>query len=84
MITWLKPGDHNTSFFHRDVQIRRAKNYLRMIQDANDVFLTDPEEIKLEAVDYFKDFLQSPHDQEEADGTADLSELVDYEIAEET
>ena len=62
-ITWLKLGDHNTSFFHRAVQIRRAKNSLRMIQDANDVCLIDPEEIKLEAVNYFKDFLQSPHDQ---------------------
>ncbi|KAF2561053.1 hypothetical protein F2Q70_00015637 [Brassica cretica] len=52
-----------------------------MIQDVNDVCLTDSEEIKLEAVNYFTDFLQSPHDQEEADGTADLSEQLDYEIA---
>lgn len=55
-----------------------------MIQDANDVCLTDPEEIKLEAVNYFDDFLQSPYDQEEVDGTDDLSELLEYKITEET
>lgn len=49
-ITWLQLGDHNTSFFHRVVQIRRAKNSLCLIQVDNDVCLTDPEEIKLEAI----------------------------------
>ena len=65
-------------------RLGEQKNSLLRIQDANDVSLTDPEKIKLEAVNYFKDFLQSPHDLVDVEGTADLSELLDYEIAEET
>lgn len=58
-ITWLRYGDHNTTFFHRRVQSCKAKNAIKkLVKDLGEE-VTDPDLIKVEAVNYFMNFLQA-------------------------
>ena len=58
-VQWLKLGDQNTSFFHKSVKARNARNAIKVINLANGCRIEDPEAIKQEAVDHFQNILCS-------------------------
>ena len=58
-IEWLKLGDQNTSFFHKAIKARNARNVIKVITLANGCRIEDTEVIKQEAVAHFKNIMCS-------------------------
>ena len=58
-IQWLKLGDQNTSFFHKAIKARNARNVIKAITMANGCRIEDPEAIKQEAVAHFQNIMCS-------------------------
>ena len=58
-VQWLKLGNQNTSFFHKAVKARNARNAIKVITLANGCRIEDPEAIKQEAVGHFQNVLCS-------------------------
>ena len=58
-VQWLKLGDQNTSFFHKAIKARNARNAIKAITLANGCRIEDPEAIKQEAVAHFQNVLCS-------------------------
>ena len=58
-IQWLKLGDQNTSFFHKAIKAKNARNVIKVITLANGCIIEDPEAIKQEAVAHFQNLMYS-------------------------
>ncbi|KAH0859375.1 LOW QUALITY PROTEIN: hypothetical protein HID58_087636, partial [Brassica napus] len=58
---WLGLGDRNSRFFHKVTQSRNLRNTIRRIVTSDGRILTIPSEIKREAADHFKTFLNGSH-----------------------
>lgn len=56
-INWLKEGYFNTAYFHRIGQVRSNYNAVRAFLNASGVWITDPVEMSLLAVNYFQSIL---------------------------
>ena len=56
-VQWLKLGDQNTNYFHKEVKARNARNAIKIITSGNGCRIEDSVAIKEEAVRYFKDIL---------------------------
>lgn len=76
-IRWLQAGDLNTCFFHKSVQIRASRNSIRRLVTEQGEVLTNPADIKREAVDHFQRFLQTQEQTEEI-SVASLQELLTF------
>eukprot|EP00253_Pinus_taeda_P010548 PITA_10548 len=76
---WLKAGDKNTSFFHNNVKLRRARNQIDKIEVDGRV-LQDQEEIKKAAYDHFQALLTA--DPQHYEG-ADFLSPIENKIKEE-
>ena len=59
-ILWLKEGDQNTSFFFRTMMNRRNRKKITSIQRMDGSVANSDEEVKSEAIDYFKLLLGQP------------------------
>lgn len=53
--TWLKEGDRNTKFFHLSTIIRRRRNKLEGLNNADGVWITEKSGMKQIITDYFQD-----------------------------
>ncbi|KAG7559114.1 Alpha/Beta hydrolase fold [Arabidopsis thaliana x Arabidopsis arenosa] len=58
-VIWLHLGDRNTSFFHKSVSQRAARNHIHFLCDQNDRKIVDISEIKTFAASYFEGILGS-------------------------
>lgn len=58
-IKWLKAGDHNTSFFHKAIKDRIARNFISSLTAANGTLLTDYDQIKNESLSHYESQLGS-------------------------
>ena len=76
-IHWLQAGDLNTCFFHKSVQIRAPRNLIRRLVTEQGEVLTNPADIKREAVDHFQRFLQTQEQTEEI-SVASLQDLLSF------
>ena len=56
-IQWLKLGDQNTSFFHKAIKSRNARNSIKVLTLASGGRVEDPEDIKQEAIAHFQNIL---------------------------
>jgi hypothetical protein len=54
-ISWLKEGDRNTSFFHRQAMWRSRKNKIRRLKRSDGSFAEAPNEMKEMVVGFFAD-----------------------------
>jgi hypothetical protein len=81
---WIKLGSRNTAFFHAQSIIRRKRNKIHGIRLTSGEWCTDPEIMKIEALNYFKGLFCSvqtvtgaPHD----DSIATLDEVAITELS---
>ena len=51
---WVRFGDRNTAFFHAQTLTRRKRNKIEGLHIAGDVWCTDGELLKSEALNFFK------------------------------
>lgn len=58
-IQWLALGDQNTTFYYHAVQDRTARNNINVLYTEAGEVLTEPSDIRKEAVGYFQKFLQT-------------------------
>ncbi|GKC24488.1 hypothetical protein Tco_1026638, partial [Tanacetum coccineum] len=58
-VEWLDARDTNSSFFHKVIKGRRSRNKLKIICDENDNSY-EKEEVPLQFVKHFKQFLGNP------------------------
>lgn len=77
-ITWMNHGDRNTTFFHRTVQARHGRNSIKSLLTATGFTITDPTDIKAEAVNHFKEFLNEQSDHNTIFGVENLRDLIEY------
>ena len=56
-VQWLHLGDQNTTYFHKAVKSRNARNAIKVITSENGCRIVDPLAIKDEAVRFFKNIL---------------------------
>lgn len=56
-IQWLNLGDQNTTYFHRLVKARQSRNTIRVLFNDCGVQLENIQDMKEEAVNYFKRLL---------------------------
>lgn len=54
---WLQLGDHNTTYFHRMVQVHTSKNYINMLLDAHGQQVVEVEKIKEVVVNFYLNLL---------------------------
>lgn len=80
---WLNIGDRNNKTFHRAVATREAMNSIREIVTQDGRVVTYKDEIKTEAEDFFKDFLQTVPEGYEGMTVEELEELLPFRCSEE-
>ena len=80
---WLEVGDLNNKTFHNSIRARKAQNTIREIRSSNGVVLRMHEEIKVEAVRYFSEFLNLSPDNHQEATVAELKELMKYRCTKE-
>ncbi|OMO88421.1 Endonuclease/exonuclease/phosphatase [Corchorus capsularis] len=51
---WINSGDINTSYFHTITLVRRSKNRVGALKNAEGEWITDKEQLKQHAVDHFQ------------------------------
>jgi len=68
---WLKAGDKNTTFFHNNMKVRRARNQIDKIQVENQE-IKGVEEIKKAAYKHFKNLLLATEE------TAEYEEILQH------
>ena len=56
-VQWLKEGERNTKFFHRDMTHRRYINHITQLEDAQGIPIRDHDQIVEELNSYYKDLL---------------------------
>lgn len=56
---WIKLGDRNTKYFHTTTLIRRQRNQIKCLLDANGVWNWDQASLKSQATAYFKKLFSS-------------------------
>ncbi|KAL0657477.1 hypothetical protein Bca4012_078062 [Brassica carinata] len=82
-VQWLGLGDRNSRFFHKVTQSRNIGNTIRRIVTNDGEILTTPSEIKREAVDHFKTFLNGSHQVEMRTTHEELSQLIEHRCTNE-
>ena len=60
-INWQQNGDRNTKYFHNVVKYKWSKNKIKGVKSRGDVWVKNPEQIKLEFFEYFMDFFKEKH-----------------------
>ena len=78
-VDWLHDGDRNTTFFQLSTIVRRWKNKVTALKDAQDQWIHDKHEVKLLLVDYFKTLFT----EEEVDGPMAIPSGVCSELSNE-
>jgi hypothetical protein len=71
---WIKEGDSNTSFFHKQAQSRRKKNTVTSITSSTGQQIDSFEQVKAEAYRHFNNLYQQPI--EEATNTEAIGMLA--------
>lgn len=80
---WLDVGDGNNKFFHNAVKTREMRNAIKEIRcGAGSIARTD-EEIKVEAVRFFEEFMSTQPLEFEGATVERLQELLDFKCSEE-
>ena len=69
-IAWLREGDRNTHYFHRQAMWRARKNKITKLKNQNAECCEDPKVLQAMSMDFFRDLYT-------ADSNVDPSELVD-------
>ena len=54
-IAWLKEGDQNTSYFHRQAVWRARKNKIKKLKDSNGDWCDNPKQMQKMATEFFTD-----------------------------
>lgn len=54
---WQNVGDKYNWYFHKVAKVREVRNSIREVQNSDGVIVSSQEEIKLEVVQFLKDFL---------------------------
>ncbi|CAA7042276.1 unnamed protein product [Microthlaspi erraticum] len=60
-VRWLKEGDSNTGFFHRSVKANLSRNIIHHLRDSNGVKVTNTDQLKSMAVQYYRNLLGTPN-----------------------
>ncbi|XP_042486110.1 uncharacterized protein LOC122066356 [Macadamia integrifolia] len=64
-LRWMKDGDKNSKFFHLSVKMRRARNQIRTLQNADGEWMNDQQQLSSYIVNYYEEFhrlsITSPH-----------------------
>jgi len=68
--SWLTEGDKNNAFFHQKASQRRHPNTINRLQDGNDHWVEDEEQLEKLLLDYFNNIYKSK-------GVQDLSQIID-------
>lgn len=55
--SWLKEGDCNFAFFHRAIKLRKYKNNILSIMDADGKMRNTPDEVSNVFIEYYTGFL---------------------------
>ncbi|XP_034217323.1 uncharacterized protein LOC117628881 [Prunus dulcis] len=58
-ITWLQDGDRNTKFFHTTTIIRRKRNKIERLKNANGIWIEEANSLKILAVDHFSNLFST-------------------------
>jgi hypothetical protein len=58
-LAWLKEGDKNTSYFHRQAVWRARKNRIKKLKDPQGDWQEDPHVLKLMTTNFFKNLYQA-------------------------
>lgn len=75
---WLDVGDKNNKYFHNSVKARVAMNSIREIQCTDGRVCTSHDDIKEEAVRFFKSFLQAKPEDFEGSSVAEIQNILTY------
>jgi hypothetical protein len=75
---WLDVGDLNNKYFHNSVKARIAMNSIREILCSDGIVRTSQEDIKEEAVQFFKRFLQAKPEDFEGSSVSEIQSLLSY------
>ncbi|PNX83979.1 ribonuclease H, partial [Trifolium pratense] len=79
---WIKLGSKNTSFFHAQSVIRRKRNKIHGIKLPSGDWCTDPDIMKAEALNFFKDLFCTRQQVCNSSNEDDVATLDDFAIAE--
>ena len=72
---WLKAGDRNTSYFHRQCRIRLSKNHISEITTSDGTLLKGQDQIKLAAKSHYQFLFKDNNEGNEGVSTEFLSHI---------
>lgn len=75
---WLALDDQNNSYFQKSITIRKMRNSIRQIMNTNGDVLTNGEEIKQVAGEYFQNILSHKPPDYQGMSIADIQELIQF------
>ncbi|CAA7013480.1 unnamed protein product [Microthlaspi erraticum] len=82
-VRWLKEGDSNTGYFHRSVKANLSRNIIHHLRDSNGVKVSNTDQLKSMAVDYFRNLLGSPNTAVQPFSIEQIQELHPFQCGEE-
>lgn len=74
---WMAKGGQNTKYYHSVINQRRKQMFISKMRLLDGRVLDNPEEIHIDAIEFFQGFLTEPSAVERAD----LSSLIDASIS---
>ncbi|XP_056848880.1 uncharacterized protein LOC108820129 [Raphanus sativus] len=80
---WLEVGDNNNKTFHNAIKTRQAQNTIREIRCGNGSKVTKHEDIKVEAVQFFSEFLNRSPEDYCGTSTDELKDLLRFRCTED-
>lgn len=75
----MSDGDRNTTFFHSSTKLKRSRNRISCIKDSSGKLFTEPEEIAMEAVSFFKTLLSFEGGNFQNDFISSIPSLISLE-----
>lgn len=75
---WLEIGDGNNRVFHNAIKIREVRNAIHEVQCSDGRLVNTKEEIKVEAVSFFEEFMTAQPQEFEGSTVERLRELLGF------
>ncbi|XP_072080884.1 uncharacterized protein [Arachis hypogaea] len=79
-IKWLRMGDKNTTFFHASTVQRRDKNRIEILKNANGEWISEEDEVRKMAEEYFESLFKAIKDLRMEDCIGKIPKRVTQEM----
>ncbi|CAN1126675.1 LINE-1 retrotransposable element ORF2 protein [Linum perenne] len=82
-VIWISEGDKNTSYFHKSMKARQARNFISSIKGTDGILCTTVDQIAAEAVSFYKSLLGTEDVEVRSQSVEYFDDLLSNKVASE-